>query len=424
MEYAGLGNNSFVVTNASCTKQSNCTSYEVIVDIFNQTVAATDTYGSGSIIVNCSDTSANTSNCTSGPALPDIGVHSPGLNRPIIVLVCIGIVLSAIIFTTTLGNILVILSPCVNRRLRSVTNTFLVSLALADTLLGILVLPFSLYLEIHRAWHMGPVFCNIYISLDVLLCTASILNLFAICVDRYFVITRPYQYPMMMNIRRAMVVVIIIWGVSLLISFLPLEMGWNTDDGKVQNYDDPRQCSLAANATYALVDGILLFYVPLTTMSVMYIRIVLIAREQAKKIKKTSVWDAQCRRSVDEHKATKIIAIVMGCFIVCWVPYFTVFTFCPIFECKPLSPDAYAVILWLGYLNSAVNPCLYAALNREFRQAFKILLHLNRCPSRKKRRLKKNRASTRGMLPMRTSSNMNSGNGTAKEYTVVNGSKV
>ncbi|XP_070538282.1 histamine H2 receptor-like [Ptychodera flava] len=285
---------------------------------------------------------------------------------------------------SVLGNILVILSPIVNKRLRTVTNFFLVSLAFADTLIGILVLPFSAYNELHRRWHMGAPFCNVYVSFDVLFCTASILNLFVICVDRYFAITRPMEYPLKMTMRRAVIAAIVLWAVSLLISFLPLHLGWNTPDGKVQNYDDPHQCGLVANTTYALVDGILLFFIPLTLMALMYLKIVLIARKQARSIRRTTVYDAHYKRSIDEHKATKIIAIVMGCFIVCWVPYFTAFTFCPAFHCN-LNADAYAVIVWMGYFNSTMNPCLYAWLNREFRKAFKTIICCNRLVRRKSR---------------------------------------
>nr|XP_002734602.2 PREDICTED: histamine H2 receptor-like [Saccoglossus kowalevskii] len=268
---------------------------------------------------------------------------------------------------------MVCLAPVVNRRLRTVTNYFVVSLALADLQLGILVLPFSAFNEVRREWIFGPILCNIYQSFDVLFCTASILNLFVVSIDRYIAITNPMEYPMKMSRRRALLAIAAVWCISLLVSFLPIHLGWNSPDFNVQNYNDPRHCGLTANPIYSFLDGILLFYLPLTIMTCVYIRILLIAKKQARKINLHS----RSKPFVDEHKATKILALVMGAFIICWVPYFTLFTFEPVCNCI-IHMTVYQVVLWMGYVNSTVNPVLYGAFNREFRKAFKIILSCGR----------------------------------------------
>ncbi|XP_071495971.1 histamine H2 receptor-like [Diadema antillarum] len=306
--------------------------------------------------------------------------NSTAFHRSLVSTISLATCFSIIILTTLVGNVLVCLSPLVCRRLRTATYIFLVSLAIADLLLGITVLPFSAVLTIRRQWFFGPVFCNIYISCDVMFCTSSILHLLVISLDRYMAITRPYAYQRKMNRQKAFIALGIVWTISLLISFLPLHLGWNTGDNKVQNYAKLDECSLSSNVTYALFDGIVLFFIPLIVMTLVYIRLVRIANRQARAIKKLMVGSnedpeerANRRRSVDEHRALKIIAIVMGCFIVCWVPYFTMFTFQPL--CKwVISDTLYDVFLWLGYLNSTVNPVVYACMNREFRLAFKRLL--------------------------------------------------
>ncbi|XP_072177899.1 histamine H2 receptor-like [Diadema setosum] len=310
------------------------------------------------------------------------------------ILFLIGAVLILLIITTIFGNILVILSPIVNRKLRNVTHMFIVSLAVADLLLALLVLPFSGLMEIrNQYWDLGAVFCNLYVSFDVQLCTASILHLFAISIDRYIAISDPMNYRKRLDKRRAIVAITILWAVSISISFLPVNLGWNTDSGKIQNFEEPHRCYLHANYFFALLDGLLLFYLPLTVMCCLYFRILNIARNQARKINsqtahvsaqingttKSSSREAlklpKARAGVDEHRATKMLGVIMGSFIVCWVPYFTIFTFTPLCKCE-VPQAVLSVALWLGYVNSTLNPILYAALNREFRRSFRKLLRL------------------------------------------------
>ncbi|NXN41248.1 HRH2 protein, partial [Rhinoptilus africanus] len=97
-----------------------------------------------------------------------------------------------------------------------------VSLAITDLLLGLLVLPFSAFYELTKEWPFGSTLCNIYSSLDVMLCTASILNLLMISLDRYFAVTTPLRYSQLITRSRVAVGLVVIWTVSLMVSFLPI----------------------------------------------------------------------------------------------------------------------------------------------------------------------------------------------------------
>ncbi|XP_018592849.1 histamine H2 receptor-like [Scleropages formosus] len=290
------------------------------------------------------------------------------------VLRALGLVL--LILLTVGGNVLVCLAVGVCRKLRCVTNGLVVSLAATDLLLGLLVLPFSAMKELRSDWPLGAVFCNVYISMDVMLCTASILNLFAISVDRYFAITAPLRYPTLVTPQRVGVAMGLIWAVALMVSFLPIHMGWNTRDLSIQNQgEDDRQedCRFELNISYVLVDAFATFYLPLLIMCGTYYRIFRIAREQARRINaRTST--ACVAAAVREHKATVTLAAVLGAFIICWFPYFTYFIYLGLREETSVDPTTYPVVLWLGYANSALNPILYAALNRDFRRAYGQLL--------------------------------------------------
>ncbi|KAG8439314.1 hypothetical protein GDO86_005512 [Hymenochirus boettgeri] len=261
------------------------------------------------------------------------------------------------------------------------TNCFIVSLAITDLLLGILVLPFSALNLLLKEWPFGTTFCNIYISLDVMLCTASILNLFMISLDRYYGVTAPLRYSMHVTPFRVAIAMCVIWVVSLMVSFLPVHLGWNTKDKSIQNSreSNDKECKLELNKEYVLVDGLLTFYLPLIIMCLMYYRIFKIAREQAKRINHANCCNAVSPSlpAVREHKATVTLAAVMGAFIICWFPYFTVFTYEGVNEID-VDETASLIVLWLGYANSALNPILYAALNRDFRTAYQRLLHCRR----------------------------------------------
>ncbi|XP_068128937.1 histamine H2 receptor isoform X1 [Hyperolius riggenbachi] len=295
--------------------------------------------------------------------------------------VLIGVVLVLIIIITICGNVVVCLAVGFDRRLRSLTNCFIVSLAITDLLLGILVLPFSALNLLHEEWPFGSTFCNIYISLDVMLCTASILNLFMISLDRYYGVTAPLRYSMFVTPCRVGIAMGLIWVISLMVSFLPIHLGWNTKDKSVQNSreDNSKTCELELNKEYVLVDGLLTFYLPLVIMCLMYYRIFKIAREQAKRINHANCCNAVSPSlpTVREHKATVTLAAVMGAFIICWFPYFTVFTYEGVNDIE-VDETASLIVLWLGYANSALNPILYAALNRDFRTAYQRLLHCRR----------------------------------------------
>lgn len=312
--------------------------------------------------------------------------------------IALAVTLSVLILLTVSGNILVCLAVYTTRRLHNIPNCFIVSLAVTDFLLGALVLPFSTLYQVTGDWPLGAHFCNIYISLDVMLCTASILNLFAISLDRYIAVTDPLRYPMLLLPWHVGTILATIWLVSLGVSFVPIHMGWNTRDLSVQNIregDPARDCRFELNPAYVLVDAFATFYLPLVAMCWSYHRVFRIARMQAKRIISTQRGSSSlpCTTilALREHKATVMMAVVLGAFVVCWFPYFTFFTIMGIRNEDNPPQTAQSVVLWLGYANSALNPILYATLNRDFRSAYAKLLCGGRgCKTRRRIPIKAN----------------------------------
>lgn len=199
------------------------------------------------------------------------------------------LILVFFIILTIGGNVLVCLAVGMSRRLWRIANCFVVSLAVTDLLLGLLVLPLSATVELRSGeWPFGEALCNIYISLDVMLCTASILTLLVISVDRYLAISAPLSHSRRVTPLRVTLAIITIWAMSLAVSVLPIRLGWNTADYRVQNLawgmgDDEKEgyyCQFGWNNNYVLLYAFGSFYLPLMVMCGMYLCIFRMAREQ------------------------------------------------------------------------------------------------------------------------------------------------
>lgn len=140
-----------------------------------------------------------------------------------------GIIMGAIITTAVLGNMLVIASVRRHRRLRVVTNCYVVSLAAADLLVAICAMTFNASVELSGGkWLFGTVMCDLWNSLDVYFSTASILHLCCISVDRYYAIVSPLEYTVIMRQSTVGCMLGSAWILPALISFIPIFMGWYT----------------------------------------------------------------------------------------------------------------------------------------------------------------------------------------------------
>ena len=137
-------------------------------------------------------------------------------------------ILGAIILAAIVGNAFVIAAIVLERNLHSVANYLIASLAVADLLVAVLVMPLAAVNEISSRWFFGAAACDAFVSFDVLCCTASILHLVAISVDRYWAVTR-VDYIHNRPVRRIFAMIALSWAISGVISIPPL-FGWKTPD--------------------------------------------------------------------------------------------------------------------------------------------------------------------------------------------------
>ncbi|XP_005105306.1 5-hydroxytryptamine receptor 1-like [Aplysia californica] len=340
--------------------------------------------------------------------------------------VLIGIVGSLIITVAVVGNILVCLAIFTEPILsHSKSNFFIVSLAVADLLLALLVMTFALVNDLYGYWLFGETVCFIWMSADVMCETASIFSICVISYDRLKQVQKPLLYEEFMTATRALSIIASLWICSFVVSFVPIFLEWHelsveeikaifkgrnpykdTVKENVTNVHKPNfssvlkqtlrteqkvttkpECLFDVHFTYSVVYSFICFYIPCTLMLTNYLRLFLIARKHRHRIKsleKTSLPQpgdegprSHRKRSSQGSKAARTLTIITGTFMACWLPFFIINPIAAVDE-HLIPLECFMVTIWLGYFNSCINPIIYGTSNSKFRAAFKRLL---RCRS-------------------------------------------
>ncbi|XP_078126172.1 alpha-2C adrenergic receptor [Sander vitreus] len=205
---------------------------------------------------------------------------------------------SFLILFTIVGNVLVVIAVLTSRALKPPQNLFLVSLASADILVATLVMPFSLANELMGYWFFGKIWCDIYLALDVLFCTSSIVHLCAISLDRYWSVTQAVEYNLKRTPKRVKGMIVVVWLISAVISFPPLiSMDRSSSEASPQ-------CILNDETWYILYSSLGSFFAPCVIMILVYIRIYQVAKTRTRTMseKKRDV-DSPLENGMDQAEA-------------------------------------------------------------------------------------------------------------------------
>ncbi|XP_018614589.1 5-hydroxytryptamine (serotonin) receptor 1A a isoform X2 [Scleropages formosus] len=368
-------------------------------------------------------------------------------------------VIYPLILCAIFGNTCVVAAIALERSLQNVANYLIGSLAVTDLMVSVLVLPMAALYQVLNKWTLGQVTCDIFISLDVLCCTSSILHLCAIALDRYWAITDPIDYVNKRTPRRAAILISLTWIIGFSISIPPM-LGWR----KPEDRANPDACTISQDPGYTIYSTFGAFYIPLFLMLVLYGKIFKAARFRIRKtVRKTErkkvsdrclvvspaalhkksngeagknwkrsvepkpsacangavrhadadadgesleiievhnssvnskhhlplpntprsapCFETRSEKSAEakkkmalarERKTVKTLGIIMGTFILCWLPFFIVALVLPFCRERCYMPQWLGdVINWLGYSNSLLNPIIYAYFNKDFQSAFK-----------------------------------------------------
>ncbi|XP_077992186.1 D(1) dopamine receptor-like [Glandiceps talaboti] len=305
----------------------------------------------------------------------------------------IGTLLLVIILFTLIGNILIFYAVFTFKRLRTPSNLVITSLAFSDLLTGAIVMPFRAITDLSGHWYFGPIFCDLWVSIDILCSIASVLNIILITIDRCLAIKSPFRYKFLMSKTRVCAAIVILWVTAFVFAFTPVYAGWNNLANDQTNFiqtDHITLCFLRLSSDAALCYAVLSFMVPNALALIVYCQVIRATRLRSVRIHIVVEPAARIPGSADreseggrnnregtfpasnksiEARACKKLGIILGAFLLCWTPFFiiqSVRSYCV--SC--ISPTIFKMVCWFAACDAAIIPMLYIKLNSGFRRVF------------------------------------------------------
>ncbi|XP_005360979.1 trace amine-associated receptor 5 [Microtus ochrogaster] len=296
----------------------------------------------------------------------------PRTVHPLAIQVVIYLACTIGVLITVLGNLFVVFAVSYFKVLHTPTNFLLLSLALADMLLGLLVLPLSTVRSVESCWFFGDFLCRLHTYLDTLFCLTSIFHLCFISIDRHCAICDPLLYPSKVTVRVALRYIVAGWGIPAAYTafFLYTDVVERGLSQWLEEMPCVGSCQLLFNKFWGWLN-FPAFFVPCLVMISLYVKIFVVATRQAQQISALSQSVAGAVKR--ERKAAKTLGIAVGVYLVCWLP-FTVDTLVDSLLNFITPPLVFDIFIWFAYFNSACNPIIYVFSYRWFRKALKLLL--------------------------------------------------
>nr|XP_050860932.1 tachykinin-like peptides receptor 99D isoform X2 [Vespula vulgaris] len=285
---------------------------------------------------------------------------------------------AGMIIVATGGNLIVIWIVLAHKRMRTVTNYFLVNLSIADAMVSTLNVTFNYIYMLNSHWPFGTLYCKICQFVAVLTICASVFTLMAISIDRYMAIVNPLRPRM--GRRATLCVAVVIWIVGAILSF-PMLLFYTTYTQNFVNGEVRVICysvwpDIDDNGLsfqeylYNVIFMILTYFLPIGSMTFTY------ARVGAELWGSQSIGEATARQLENirsKRRVVKMMIVVVVIFAVCWLPfhvYFIITSYLPEITNKPYIQEVFLGIYWLAMSNSMYNPIIYCWMNSRFRRGF------------------------------------------------------
>ncbi|XP_018952285.2 trace amine-associated receptor 13c-like [Cyprinus carpio] len=265
------------------------------------------------------------------------------------------------VFTVFL-NLLVIISISHFKQLHTPTNLLILSLAVADLIVGLIVIPLMGIKFIESCWYFGETFCSLFLFIAFMVVSASLGNLVFISVDRYIAVSDPLRYTVRVTTDKVVFCIIINWLCSSIYSVIILYNSMFYPDTQDRCYGD---CSVSFKFEHVVTDLIVTFVAPSSVIMSIYVKIFCVAKYQAKVVNSVT----GVNRS--QRKAAKTLGIVVMVYFMCWIPYYIV----TLIEGNESTVE-FNVTCWILYVNSCMNPLIYALFYKWFRKSAKHIMTL------------------------------------------------
>ncbi len=284
--------------------------------------------------------------------------------KPKVEYILLYIFISLLSVFTVFLNLLVIISISHFKQLHTPTNLIILSLAVADLIVGLIVIPFMGIRFIESCWYFGETFCSLFLFIIFMVVTASLGNLFFISVDRYIAVSDPLRYTVRVTTDKVVFWIIINWLSCAIYSVIILNDTMFYSEMQNGCYGE---CRVSFKFEHFVTDLIVTFVAPSFVIMSIYVKIFCVAKYQAKVVYSVS------GASKSQRKAGKTLGIVVAVFFMCWIPYYII----ALTEGNESTESVELnVTCWILYMNSCMNPLIYALFYKWFRISAKYIVTL------------------------------------------------
>ncbi|XP_062393386.1 trace amine-associated receptor 13c-like [Sardina pilchardus] len=306
---------------------------------------------------------------------PALNSSCTKLARPQALYILMYIFFSSISVSTVLLNLLVIISISHFKQLHTPTNLLILSLAVADLFIGLIVMPVEGSQLIETCWYFGDTLCNIFPIISSVALSGSLGSLVLISIDRFIAVSDPLRYSLKVTHNKVTIIVILSWCFCLLYMFFLLYDHLTAMEPQRTCHGE---CRITVSFSRIVGDVFVSFIMPCSTVIILNLKIFCAAKYHTKMI--NSVTERQrasnkgiIRSKKSSRKAAKTIGVLVTVYLLCYMPY-NLSTFF-VYNNQSLY-FLLICLIWIMFLNSCINPIIYALFYPWFKVSTKHIITL------------------------------------------------
>ncbi|XP_005748752.1 tachykinin receptor 3a isoform X1 [Pundamilia nyererei] len=279
---------------------------------------------------------------------------------------------SFVLAVAVFGNLIVIWIILAHKRMRTVTNYFLLNLAFSDASMAAFNTSINFIYAAHGEWYFGEAYCKFHNFFPVTSVFASIYSMAAIAVDRYMAIIHPLKPRLSAKVTTG--VIVCIWSLAIVLAF---PLCYFSTIQTIRSIPQRTVCYVAwpnrkdDSFMYHIIVTVLVYLLPLVVMGITYTIVGLTLWGGEIPGDSSDNYHGQLRA---KRKVVKMMIVVVVMFALCWLPYHIYFIATGLnkFLSKwKYIQQVYLSIMWLAMSSTMYNPIIYCCLNSRFRAGFK-----------------------------------------------------